>query len=483
MRYEVHDIQYIAGLLVDEGLVDPARIGALGESYGGGSTLELATLGDRTMLPDGSLVPWKSPGGTPLHLAAAVPLYTWSDMAMALAPNGRTFPNRVTPPADDIAPIGVWKQSIDTGLHLVGQLQGYYAPTGTDPEADVDAWFAALSAGNPSATPAAPGVVEQVTRYHSAYHLLAGTYGVPAQQPPPMLFVQGFTDEVFPVDEVLRYVNLEKSRYPDAQVGMFFLDGGHQRGQNKAADGARSSARVEAFFDHHLDGTGPAPAGGVTALTQTCPAAAPSGGPYHAASFADLAPGSVHYDSAPAQKVSSSAGNTDVAKKLDPVLGGLACTTVPATDEGPGVATYRLPPAQGLGFTLLGAPEVHVDISTTGSNAYLAARLFDVDPATNTAVLVSRGVYRIDPNHPDGAVTFPLSANGWHFAAGHVPELELLGKDAPYLGASPVPFTVTVSGLHLTLPTHEPNPGPPNAEMAVVANPAAPVKAQPTFTG
>lgn len=481
VRYEVRDIQFIVGLLVDEGLADPNRIGAIGESYGGGATLELATLDDRTMLPDGSLTPWRSPGGIALHIAAAAPLYSWSDMAMALAPNGRTFVDQVTPPADDLAPIGVWKQSIDSGLHLVGQLFGYYAPAGSGPDADIDAWFAALSVGNPSATPALPDVVGQVTRYHSAYHLLAGTYGVPAQQPPPLFFVQGFTDEVFPVDEVMRYVNLEKSRYPDAPVSMYFLDGGHQRAQNKAADGALVGAQIEAFFNSRLDGIGSAPADGVTALTQTCGAGTPSGGPFQASTFAGLAPGSVTFTSAPAETVSSSTGDAAVAKSLDPVTGGLACTTVPGTDQGPGVATYRLPAARGDGFTLLGAPEISAQVTTTGSNAFLAARLFDIDPTTNTAVLVTRGVYRIDPNHPAGTVTFPLAANGWHFAAGHIPKLELLGNDAPYLGASPVPFTVTVSNLTLNLPTHEPTPSAPTTPQG--ATPATPLAAQPTFTG
>jgi len=374
----------------------------------------------------------------------------------------------------------VWKQSIDTGLHLVGQLNGYYAPTGTDPEADIDAWFAALSKGNPAATPEVPGIVEQAARYHSPYHLLAGTYGVPPVEPPPMLFVQGFTDEVFPVDETLRYVQLERKLFPDAQVGMAFLDGGHQRGQNKAADGARVGADIEAFFQHHLAGVGAAPATGVTALTQTCPADAPSGGPFHAATFDALAAGSVTYESAKAVTIRSDAGDSAVAKKLDPVLGGLACTTVPATDQHDGVATYRLPAAQGTGFTLLGAPKVTVDIATTGANAFLAARLFDVDPKSGKAVLVTRGVYRIDPTHPEGTVTVPLQANGWHFAAGHIPKLELLGNDAPYLGASPVPFTVKVANIELSLPIHEATP-----QRAAGANaPAAEaVPAQPSFTG
>ena len=51
---------------------------------------------------------------------------------------------------------------------------------------------------------------------------------------------------------------------------------------------------------------------------------------------------------------------------------------------------------------------------------------------------------------------FQLHAGGWHFAAGHVPKLELLGQDAPYVRPSNTPFTVTVTHLALRLPVREP---------------------------
>ncbi len=63
-RYEVRDVQELVGRLVDDGLVDPQRIGAFGSSYGGGMSMALAALRNRVMMPDGSLVPWKSPDGT-----------------------------------------------------------------------------------------------------------------------------------------------------------------------------------------------------------------------------------------------------------------------------------------------------------------------------------------------------------------------------------------------------------------------------------
>ena len=60
-RYEVRDAQFFAGELADQNLADGQRVGAIGGSYGGGLSLQLASLRDRVMMPDGSLVPWTQP--------------------------------------------------------------------------------------------------------------------------------------------------------------------------------------------------------------------------------------------------------------------------------------------------------------------------------------------------------------------------------------------------------------------------------------
>jgi hypothetical protein len=163
----------------------------------------------------------------------------------------------------------------------------------------------------------------------------------------------------------------------------------------------------------------------------------------------------VDFRSQPTQRILSTAGDPAVSKAFDPVYGGRSCTTASAANEGAGVATYRLPTPTGSGYTLLGSPTVSADLQVTGEFAYIAARLLDVDPATDTETLVTRGVYRIASNASYGRRTFQLSANGWHFAAGHVPELELLGRDAPFLRPSNGAFSIAVSNLELRLPVHE----------------------------
>jgi hypothetical protein len=454
-RYEARDIQYATGLLVDEGVVDPNRIGVTGESYGGGVSLELATLKDRVMNADGTLSPWTSPNGTPLHIAAAAPVIPWSDLVYSLLPSGRTLDTQVTSATTDLNPIGVEKQSFVSGLYGLGAAEGYYSPPGTNPQADLTTWYQAINAGEPYDTNSEDQyIADQIARYHSPYYLLDGAYGTAQEAPAPLLIANGFTDQLFPVDEAVRYYNLEQKLYPSDPIALFDGDFGHQPANNKPGDKALLSSRIQSFFDHYVKGTGAQPPLGATALVETCPSTAPSLGPYSAASWAALHPHTVVYKSKAAQTILSAAGNPAIAQAIDPISANNACATVTATDQGPGVATYRLPAATGKGFTLLGAPQVTATLNVTGTFPYIAARLWDVNPSTNTETLVTRGLYRLNPSSPNGQQTFELHPGAWLFAAGHVPKLELLGQDPPYARPSNGTFTISVSNLRLTLPTH-----------------------------
>lgn len=454
-RYEGRDVQHAVGLLVDEGLVDPERVGLSGESYGAGVSLGLATLRDRVMNENGSLSPWTSPAGRPLRIAAAAPFAGWSDLVYALRPNGRTLDSEITSATDNLSVAGVEKFSVITGLFLVGAQSGHYPLPATNPQADLLLWYLLNTAGEPYASPLDRSMVRNIAQFHSPYYLLAGAYGVEQRPPAPLLLANGFTDDVFPGHEVLRYYRLARTLYPSNPISLFLGDVGHQRANSKAADLALMNARIEAFFDHYVKGTGPRPALDVTVLTQTCPNSVPSEGPYSADTWEALQPGEVVYRSQEARTILSVGGNPVVGQQLDPVFGGLACTTVPAQDQGLGVATYRLPAATGAGYTLLGSPTVSADMKATGLFAYIAARLLDVDPATDTQTLVARGVYRIDPEAPQGRIVFQLNPNAWRFAPGHVPKLELLGQDAPYTRPANGVFSISVSNLELRLPVHD----------------------------
>ena len=477
VRYEARDTQELIGRLVDEGIADPQRLGVTGDSYGGGQSLELAALRNRVMQPDGKLVPWRSPKGTALSLAAAAPVIPWSDLIYAIAPNGRTLTYAEGSPGIERSPVGVFKTSFANGIAAAAQFatgpgqpvgepfvpgrpMGFLAPPGADPEADVLGWVARADQGEPYDDAGANDIVDRLERFHSPY-------GIDSSVAPPPLFIgSGFTDDLFPVDEAVRYYNLEHSLFPGDPIGLYDMDFGHMRGQNKPADVAGLSVRINEFFDHYVKGTGPQPPLGATALTQTCPASAPPGGPFTAPTWAALHPGEVDFSSAPAQTIASSAGNPSTSQTIDPITGGGACATVTSTDEGAGVATYRLPAATGNGYTLLGAPTVSANLNATGNFPIIAERLWDVDPASGTQTLVARGLYRFSSTSPNGVQLFQLHPGAWHFAAGHVPKLELLGRDSPYARTSNGTFSISVSDLHLQLPVHD-TPGAPGTPSSV----------------
>jgi hypothetical protein len=445
-RYEARDSQYLAGLLVDQGIASPRRIGVTGGSYGGGQSLELATLRNRVRLPDGSYVPWRSPKGKRMEIAAAAPIVPWSDLVASLTPNGGTLDTRITGPTDDLDPPGIMKLSYQSGLYATGLVGGYYAPVGADPAADLTAWFNLELAGEPyEGNAGIQELSEEIASNHSAYYLKMSV------RPAATLIANGFTDDLFPADEAVRYANKVLSRYPGAPIAQLHFDFGHPRGQGKAADTALLNTRVHQWFDRYVKGGRGWVLRGAEALTQTCPKEAPSDGPYRARSWDALSPGEVRYSSYAARTVLSTSGSDAVAAAVDPISGQGACATTPAADEA-GAATYRLPAASGDGYTLLGSPEVRARFAVTGREPALAARLWDVAPDGRTQTLVARALYR---PRPGSRQIFQLHPNGWHFAAGHVPKLELVGRDSPYGRPSNFPWAIAVSDLQLRLPVHD----------------------------
>ena len=144
--------------------------------------------------------------------------------------------------------------------------------------------------------------------------------------------------------------------------------------------------------------------------------------------------------------MTSTGGNPATAVAIDPIAGGGdACAEVPA-ETAPGTAVVEGPVSRG--FTLLGLPTVAAQIDTTGRFGQLDSRLWDVAP-DGQQTLVSRGVYRLEDGQ-DGQVRFQLHGNGYCFADGHVPKLELLGSDAPYARPSNGAFAVDVSDVRLS---------------------------------
>jgi Acetyl xylan esterase (AXE1) len=456
-RYEIRDAQFFAGELADEGLVNGQRVGATGGSYGGGLSLQLAALRDRVMLPNGTLVPWTSPSkGLPMRIAGATPDVPWSDLAYSLTPNGGTLDYVADSPYT--GRVGIEKQSFNAGLYVVGTTVGRYCGLApypspcTDFDHDVTAWKARLDAGEPyDGDPTVAAVLDQIKTYHSAYYIDH------SEPPAPLMISNGFTDDLFPADEAIRFYNRIRSQYPNAPISLFFGDFGHMRAANKSGDGTAHNAAQDAWLDYYVKGAGSQPFQGTTAFAMTCPSSAPSGGPYRAATWAALQKGEVRLNSPDTQTIEPDGGSAAVDTAFDPISAGQnPCTTAPGADL-PGVATYRLA-AKGNGFTLMGSPTVIAWIDSPVANSQVAARLLDVAP-DGTETLVDRQLYR--PAVGSAKQVFQLHPTGHLFAPGHVAKLELLPSDSHgvllggYGRASNEQGQVTVSDLQLRLPVLE----------------------------
>ena len=460
-RYEVRDAQLFAGRLADEGLIDPQRIGATGGSYGGGMSAALAVLRNRVMMPDGSLVPWTSPNGTPMQLAAATPFITWTDLAYALTPNGSTLD--YVSEAPYAGRVGVYKQSLVNGLYLSGLLApGYYAPVGTQ-GADITGWRDRLLAGEPYGNDV-ERILDQFTGFHSSF------YVDDSVEPAPMQFANGFVDDLFPVDEALRLYNRVRAEYPDAPFSLFAADiAGHPRSQTKPDVSPLLERRQNEWMDFYVKGTGPEPFQGAEAFTETCPASAPSGGPFQADNWARLAPGEIRLGDKTQRTIAPDGGDPAIAAAIAPVSGS-ACAQVSGADEA-GTVNYQLAPAPPGGYTLMGSPTVAAKFQFSGDTSQVAARLLDVAP-DGQATLVARGLWRPDVSGQgsararlnSGKQVFQLHPNGWRFDEGHVAKLQLLAKDSgggdlnSYGRASNNQQPVRVSELQLRLPVLE-DPG------------------------
>src|SRR5699024_3025495 len=148
----------------------------------------------------------------------------WSDLGYAFLPNGRVLDNALVGTDASLQPVGILKSSLVKDLYGDVKAHNYTAPAGSRSNTDLTAWYQTWIAGEPySARPQAQAGVKELTFNHSAIGL---DFVV---KPAPTLIANGFTDDLFPVDQALRWVNRVQSQYPDAIIAQLYGDFCHQR--------------------------------------------------------------------------------------------------------------------------------------------------------------------------------------------------------------------------------------------------------------
>jgi ABC-2 type transport system ATP-binding protein len=454
MRWEVHDTQYLAGLLADAGVAHPG-IGVTGLSYGAGQTWLLAVLADEVMNRNGSLSRWRSPAGTPMHIAGAVPKYGWSDLVDALEPNGRSSDAVLSPNGDRRNPIGIEKKSYVDYFYQSGLQTGRYALPGQDPTADITTWDTEISAGEtPAQSSYGPGIIYQIAQFRSAYYqdaMIAAD--VAKRRETPVFDVQGWTDALFPESQAASMVEKLRAVDPGWPAYMYASDLGHPPANNdKLSEYRVINQAATSFLDLHVSRSGGAdPAAIYQEQVVRCDDTA---GPI----YSGFASGRVTFESPAAGHVTVSVP-TDAAAgaSTDPIGvaarngGNGACVIVPALPPDAGSSTSWSFPVCSA-FTMLGEPGLQLNVNVTGADAEINARLWDVAPG-GSAVLVTRAAYRWTGAGGPANVSYALQGSGWVFEAGHTLRLQVTQNDVPYLRLDNYPSSIRYGSMRLTLPT------------------------------
>ena len=297
-----------------------------------------------------------------MSIAAATPIIPWSDLVYSLMPNGRTLDYTITNPYVDAANAGDDARSSasrsrasSAGSSPRPRSGSYYPgrPRATRIDADLTSWFARVNAGEPYTDP----VVQRDPRRDRAVPVaLQHARGNPAG-PAPLFISNGWTDDLFPPDEALRFYNRERAEFPGNPIALLFANHGHQRGANACRRLAIIRSRVQAEFDHFVKGDGPArprraasrptsprvrqPDGDIARADRRRRAGCPAsrrGPPDRAGRRDRLAAG----------RSGREQGVRPDCRGQRPVRIGRRPT------DAAGSATYRLPEVAGNGYTLLG---------------------------------------------------------------------------------------------------------------------------------
>jgi hypothetical protein len=490
--FEINDFQHLAGQVADDPFfhVNSQRVVATGGSYGGGFSWLAMT--DPL---------WRSPGGKTMKLAVAAPKYGWTDLVYSLVPTGRHFHTSDRLPAfdgsDSTDPFGIPKKSINAALYGTGQ-------TGTTFPTYITEGFNCLNSSDPYETnPACRSTINTLLpsflRDRSAYYQNA-FFDKLAREPGfrvPVFNAATLTDPLFTPIENLRMSNRLQQIDPNYPIQQYFGDYQHFV-QNKAKEwgdicgadhhvctfadypGGNLNAdpptlvrrgvttRLNRFVDHYAKPAGnpdqPQPAFDTTASLQICPQNASAGQPadepgptFNAKTFRQLAPRILTISMSGDQTTVNDAEPNEHAKRADPLANllnnGGRCP-FHSGPAGPGVASYTSEPLASSA-TMIGGTMVSIDFgatSTLTANFQLNSRLYDVFP-DGTAVMVDRGPRRV--SLLGGPVVYRLHGNGWRFPAGHRIRIEIAQDDDPYLKASSVTATGTITGATLRMPVRE----------------------------
>ncbi|MFE4871071.1 alpha/beta fold hydrolase [Streptomyces sp. NPDC056682] len=276
----------------------------------------------------------------------------------------------------------------------------------------------------------------------------------------PALIMQGQTDSLFPLgqaDAMERRIAAN-----GAPVSVDWIAGGHDGGDRETG---RAQARVTQWFDRYLKNdksadTGPAfrvtRTGGVNSTDGTAQLRGASSGSYPGLESGRrtiaLTGREQSFDNPP--------GGAPPAISAVPGLGaglsGLSSLGAGLSLDFPGqYAKFDSAPL-ATGVTVTGSPTVKVTVKSSGDDAVLFGKVYDVGPDGKQQVLPAQLVspVRIDGAKGAKTVELTLPAVDHTVEAGHRLRLVLAATDLGFASpAAPATYTVSLAGGGLSVPT------------------------------
>ena len=257
------------------------------------------------MNSDGTLSPWTSPGGVPLHIAAAAPVIPWSDLTYSLMPNGRTLDYAVTGPTTDLQPDRRREAVVRVRPVRRGQRQRLLRAAGHQLAGRPDDLVRALNAGEPyDGNPEDEAIATQIAQYHSPYYLLDGAYGTAHEAAGAAADRQRLHRRPVPGRRGPPLLQPRALAVPADPISLFDGDFGHMRAQQQARRRGAAVERDPALLRLLPEGRRlPAASRAPPRRSRPARRARRPAARTRAATWAALHPGEVDYSSAPAQTI------------------------------------------------------------------------------------------------------------------------------------------------------------------------------------
>ncbi|WP_210589689.1 CocE/NonD family hydrolase [Streptomyces sp. GESEQ-35] len=276
----------------------------------------------------------------------------------------------------------------------------------------------------------------------------------------PTLLMQGQTDSLFPLGQA--DAAAKAIRANGAPVDVDWIAGGHDGGDMEES---RLHARVDSWFDRYLKDDKSADTGPAFRITRTGGVDSTDGEATLRGASGDTYPGLESGQKSVAltgreQTFDNPAGANPPAISALPGLGGgglaqLSSLGVGISLDFPGqYARFESAPV-GDDLRITGSPTATVHVKSTGDDAVLFGKVYDVGPDGRQQVLPSQLVtpLRVEDAKAGKDVTITLPAIDHEVEKGHRLRLVLSSTDLGYASpAAPATYTVSLKG-DLSVPT------------------------------